>query len=186
MFSLPSRRWLLLFCLLAPAIGQAADGLNRCVGNDGIVIYTDRPCSGVQAIPENSPLAGDTGGTHFARNCARTREDLLEGLRGALEAGDVNRLASFYHWPGQSSSSAEQLMDRLDTVSKRPLVSIAWVPTDPPPVAFEASALSDLPPPPPPPPMLIRVEQFTRRDSIETVSTVFQLRANAGCWWVSF
>lgn len=185
MLSFRLRHWLLLLCLLAPAIGQAADGLNRCVGNDGIAIYTDRPCSGVQAAPENSPPAGDPGGAHFARNCARTREDLLEDLRGALEAGDVNRLASFYHWPGQSSSSAEHLMDRLEELSKRPLVSVDWVPPDPSTESFAAIAASDLPPPPPPP-MLIRIEQFSSRDSIETVSTVFQLHANAGCWWVSF
>ena len=58
------------------------------------------------------------------RSCARNQDDLLFGVRAALENHDVNRLAEFYHWTGMSNSAGYQVMDRLSRFSDRPLVDV--------------------------------------------------------------
>lgn len=113
---------LLFFTLPAPAAAQA---VKRCTDARGNSVFTDRSCASLGAVAKGVPaLAG--GGSYargFApRGCARTADDLAMGVRTALEARDVNRLASYYHWPG--SGNARRVMDSLETIALRPLVAV--------------------------------------------------------------
>jgi hypothetical protein len=147
------------------------------------------------------------------RTCARTQGDLLEGVRLALEARDPNRFAEFYHWTEMGHAEGYQLIERLARFAERPLVDVqlmssqeraalespmaaarapgpAWFPRGP-------SAGPALPPPPsqavqppPAPPRrsfdLLRVDQMRADDALDTQTTWFHLRSNAGCWWLQF
>lgn len=113
----------------------AAQGILKCTGADGTTIFTDKSCEQFGATlvrdlgfdtPENSApgqnreppqTATEEGfvGNGFAINgCARTRGELIAGVRESIARGDVNRLANYYDWNGMGSSAAFAVMDRLE------------------------------------------------------------------------
>jgi hypothetical protein len=169
------------------------DGIRRCAGPDGTAIFTDRRCEDMGAVASAAPSAGNASTRIFVRNCARSREALVDGLRDALEAQDANRVASYYHWTGMGNRAAYALMDRLQGFSERPLMDIRLVTSGE--RAIEAGDVPPLgwyplvppgPPPPPPPPDLVRVDQMRAYDDAAAQVTYLHLLANAGCWWVHF
>jgi hypothetical protein len=126
----------MLTCLLAGPLllawaTPAQAQVRRCVDARGVAVYTDRPCESMQAAPREAPPDASSGATlepGFAvRGCARRPQTLLNGVRAALEARDVNRLANWYHWTGTGSSAAKYLMDELEAIARRPLVSVELV-----------------------------------------------------------
>jgi hypothetical protein len=126
------RALLLVCCLLLLAWATPADAqVRRCVDARGVAVYTDRPCESMQAAPREAPPDPSAGANITAgfavRGCARRPETLLNGVRGALEARDVNRLANWYHWTGTGSGTAKSLMDELEAIANRPLVSAELV-----------------------------------------------------------
>lgn len=189
----------ILLALQAWSAPAAAQGIRRCVDAQGMSIFTDRPCSEMNAVPAQAPPAGvgnlGSGfrGGFSQRGCARRPDDLLERVRAALESGDVNQLASHYHWTGTGSGSGKRLMDTLERIVAQPLVSAELVYPEPPP---EAPALPqdpyatgpiEAPPADPTPaaaPTHIRVLQMRTDQAGQATSTLFQLRRNAGCWWI--
>lgn len=220
----------LLSCLLILAWAAPADAqVRRCVDARGVAIYTDRPCEAMQAAPREAPpdlAAGANFAGGFAvRGCARRPEQLLNGVRGALEARDVNRLANWYHWTGTGSGAATSLMNELEAIANRPLVSAELVypegngvrftsPSDPsndgspgevnltpfpsPELAAESGGPSpaliagtpdthsadSAPAEATTPPDALLVQQMRGTGDIAAVSVRFQLRQNAGCWWI--
>lgn len=218
---------LILLCLLAWSAPAAAQGIRRCVDAQGMSIFTDRPCSEMNAVPMQAPpategnLANGFRGGFSQRGCARRPEELLERVRSALEARDVNRLASHYHWTGTGSGSGKRLMDSLERIAGQPLVSAELVYPDTPPDYPDAAAgdlrqtgspgpawntprandgatgSRDAPAPegaPPPeapapdpanaPPHALRILQMRTDQAEQATRTDFQLRRNAGCWWI--
>jgi hypothetical protein len=117
----------LLWLALALPAPAAAQGVKRCTDAQGNTVFTDRACASVDAVPKGQPApAQGAYAEGFApRGCARSAEDLLVGVRTALEARDVNRLASYYHWAGTGSGSARGVMDELEAIANRPLVAVA-------------------------------------------------------------
>lgn len=195
-------RLLALACVFAwlalptPASAQ----VRRCVDAQGNSVFTDRPCASLGAAPREAPAPaqGAYAGGFARRGCARSPGQLLDGVRGALEAHDVNRLANFYHWPGTGSGAAKSLMDALEAVAARPLVDVVLVspdgPTDPPAPGSAVGSPSEPTPPSPgnapeevhltPLPMGLRVEQMAGPGDVSSRSTDFSLRQHAGCWWI--
>lgn len=123
-----------LFLLAALAVvglgrAKAQSGIHRCVNAQGEAIFTDRPCDEMQAVDRPSPNAvvGSSGSVAAARSCALSRDDLLYGVRAALEAQDVNKLAAYYLWTGIGTREAYALMDRLSHFSEQPLMDVQLV-----------------------------------------------------------
>lgn len=202
-------RLLALACVLAwlalptPATAQ----VRRCVDAQGNSVFTDRPCASLGVAPREAPApAQGAYASGFARRgCARSPGQLLDGVRGALEAHDVNRLANFYHWPGTGSGAAKSLMDALEAVAARPLVGVVLVSPDGPPDPGSAVGSPSEPTPPTPGnppeevhltpfppeevhltplPTGLRVEQMAGPGDVSSRSTDFSLRQHAGCWWI--
>lgn len=200
---------LVLLALPAPA---AAQGVKRCTDAQGNTIFTDRPCASVDAVPKGAP--GPAPGAYapgFApRGCARTADALLLGVRTALEARDVNRLASYYHWAGTGNRGALQVMDELEAIANRPFVAVALaypapaapgtgsgslpVPDIPPRAPADAGSEPDpVPDPVPglapgtapgPRPVGLEVEQMAGDTDAGSRSTRFRLLRHVGCWWL--
>lgn len=195
---------------VVPAPAPRPDGLHRCVDGSGVTIFTDRRCDDVQA-QESVPAAvapAPPGVLVRVRSCARNQDDLLFGVRAALENHDVNRLAEFYHWTGMSNTAGYQVMDRLSRFSDRPLVDVQLTSSreqggyDPYAAAAEppTPSIEDLdaetdpfgveapldPPPPRHASDLLRVDQTRSNEDIAALVTYFRLRSNAGCWWMQF
>jgi hypothetical protein len=55
--------------------------------------------------------------------CARTPEQLELLLRGAVSMGDVNRIATAYHWAGMGSAQAKAVLTRLEGLAQSPVTS---------------------------------------------------------------
>lgn len=208
-----------LLGLMAWSGAASAQGIRRCVDAQGMSIFTDRPCSEMNAAPMEAPpsaqgnLATGYSGGFSQRGCARRPEELLDRVRSALEARDVNRLASQYHWTGTGSGSGKRLMDSLERIASQPLVSAELVYPEPAfqpdyrdgaiedprqaaaslpdpnstPADFDPSAIDSPALPPEPaaaPPRHLRVLQMRTDQAEQATSTTFQLRRNAGCWWI--
>ncbi len=125
---------------------NAAARLQRCQGEDGSVLYTDKACGalGVKATPfprelitriafaDALPTNGDAkrpapvARRSLANGCARTPTQLAMDLRGAFALGDVNRIAESYHWTGLSHKQGQRIMARLDQLSSKPISNVHY------------------------------------------------------------
>jgi hypothetical protein len=202
----------------APSPGLHAasqDGLRACVGADGIPIFTDRRCEDLGATEQQAraapPGAMLSPGLLRVHSCARNQDDLLAGVRAALESHDANRLADFYHWTGMGTAEGYRLMARLDAFSARPVVDVQLVRgarADPDPEADYFQFQPPVPPATPDPPAdaepgadpsaeapapprrpharLLRVDQMRSDRDVAATITYFHLLTNAGCWWMRF
>ena len=189
--SSPKRFAPTLFLLAAGFAGFGWSGgslaqVRRCTLPDGTTLYTDRTCAVLGAADRPPPrTAVDMGGVRGTRGgCARNLQDLVYEMTTAIDASDVNRLAGVYDWVGASSSSAAKLMDRLDLVTKRPLVDIVPVTastpssgSEPAPDLYPQTTVRR-------PPVALRVEQTLANGSTPS-RTVFGLRRHLGCWWIT-
>jgi hypothetical protein len=195
----------------APPSDQTG-GMRQCVGPDGTPIFTDRRCDTMGAIDYVAPPAayGSAPVQQLrVRTCARNQDDLLAGVRAALESHDANRFADYYHWTGMGSTEGYRLMDRLDAFVARPVVDVQLVRAAPPPEddrwglsvpPLEAEPffrpedeLTDEAGPPPPPrsprrrlASMLRVDQMRSDQDVASTITYFHLLTNAGCWWMRF
>lgn len=199
----------------APVHEPPPAGLRRCVDADGVAVFTDRRCDLMEAVPV-TPQAGvpaKPASLVRLRTCARSQDDLLMGVRGALESRDPNKLAEFYHWPGMGHAEGYRLMERLANFAERPLLDVQLVSSAEmrgPPSPFGRRGRDDIGAPggayadprlevtdprfedaePAAAPRhradLLRVDQMRGDEDYESQVTWFHLRSNAGCWWLQF
>lgn len=191
---MPLHRILPLFlaCALALAWPHCARAdVRRCVTASGQTIFTDRKCDEVAAA-EATPRHDAPAGARVQRagGCARTLQDLVFEMSSAIDAGDANRLAGVYHWPGTSAGAGYRIWSQLDAIANRPLVDIL-------PVMPVSRATTDAQSADAAPadgelypqttvrrdPVALRVEQ-TLRNTATPSRTVFGLTHYFGCWWV--
>ena len=179
-----------------------AQKVQRCTTLSGEKVYSDKPCEDIGAIDRLPSLPGGPtarGSSSLYRgSCSRTLSDLVYQISSAVEAKDVNRLASVYQWSGISNESANRILDRLEAVVNRPLVDIVPLRPEPAP---------QLPPAPPlpsepdgaadqnkednypqasrsPRPIGLRLEQ-TLANSSSPSQTYFGLRRSYNCFWIT-
>jgi hypothetical protein len=177
-----------LLMFAAVTIPARAAGLNRCVSPDGHSVFTDQHCEDMGAVvrPEPAPPFGSASAQRVhvhVHDCARTTDDLHNGLESALAAHDVNRIAAFYQWAGISSTESADILKRLQAIADRPLSAVHLVrprqPTDANGFQTVASAR-------PSEASAIELVQ-TRSSNDPTPSrTEFALTAYMGCWWIRF
>lgn len=197
-----------LAALLWPRESQAQ--IRRCVGADGAAVYTDRRCEDIgsaDSLPR-APAGAAAAKGGYRGGCARSVQDLVFQMTSAIDAHDGNRLAGVYHWTGMSGSTGYSVLERLETIARRPLVDIvpimpaAAAPSlAPPPMqnlglvdvdpAADVEPGSELVPAPEPEyvpqarrlPVALRVEQTLANGSTPS-HTVFGLIRHFGCWWI--
>ena len=128
-----------LLCLLLagapPAAAQQAGGaVYKCIGRNGVVAYTDRPCDQLQmASAMGAPGAAQAGALRI--HCSRTLQELMSQLAYALQTRDPNRIAELYDWAGVSSRTGYAVMNRLERLRSRindPKVASSLMPRMPP------------------------------------------------------
>ena len=182
---------LLIAGLFAPGIVHAQ--VKRCTAADGTLVYTDRKCDDIGAIERiaPSPMSGGSAmAGHYRNVCARTVQDLVYSFSSALQSGDANQVAGVYDWAGMPTSSAYQVMSRLDAIAKRPLVDVqpmysggtnAYVDDI---IEFNEDTGEVINRPARKPRLIgLRVEQTLANGSTPS-RTTFGLRQRMGCWWV--
>ena len=195
---------LLLLCVALWSVPIVADAqaqrVNRCTNAQGQTVFTDRSCDAMGATartPRGETSVGNTG--IYRAGCARRLSELTEQIRQAVSLQDVNRLSSIYLWGNVSNASATRIIGQLESVVRRPLVDIApvyptvaepvepvMVPPDPDALAGTGVALPQQAPAAPsrPRPVGLRLEQ-TLGNSATPARTVFGLRRQYGCFWIT-
>ncbi len=175
-------RWksghLALLTSLVVLASASAKEVNRCVGPDGGMIFTDRSCSAFQAsvfvpeppqviVPPQALFPRERG--RPALDCPRRIETLEDEVRLALETGDVNHLSALYHWTGASHLAAHSVLAGLELIVRRGVVEIG----------VETSVLDgeEIP-------SSLWLEQPHPAYADAIVREQFDLLQNAGCWWL--
>ncbi|MBO9875469.1 MULTISPECIES: DUF4124 domain-containing protein [Xanthomonas] len=196
---------LLLVCLCVFATPTMAQRVNRCTGPDGTTVFSDRRCEDIGATDRLPPPAAPGNVGSNARGlappqCVRRLSVLVQQIRSAVDARDVNRLSALYWWNGVSDDGAQRIFDRLEAIVRRPLVAIVPVlpdtsgTTDPAAgtsstaATTTTSAAADADgaeAPSRPHPTGLRLQQ-TLAGSITPASTVLDLRRQYDCFWISF
>lgn len=174
---------------------DAGAQIRRCTAADGKVIYTDRKCEDVQAVEHrpDTDASGIRGPKSYARGCSRNVRDLIYEVTASIDSHDVNRLAAVYHWTGVSSSRGDAVMRSLESISNRPLSEVRAV-LPAPHITVRADGSTTLSGNVDASgyaratirraPVGLRLEQ-SYPGTIRPVRTVFGLRQNMGCWFVT-
>ena len=127
--------------------------------------------------------------------CAQEVDELAYQLNTALLTGDVNQVASVYHWAGMSTRSAYAVMERLAALAKRQTVDVGALYSNPPDPYWQGGVIEvplhgehDFPElPPPPKPRLIGIQVLqANRNGEGSLRTVFGLVRHYGCWWIRY
>lgn len=181
---------LLIAGLLAPDAVLAQ--VKRCTAADGTLVYTDRKCDDIGATERLGalPSAGGAIAAHHRNVCARTVQDLVYSFSNALQSGDANQVAGVYDWAGMPTSSAYNVMTRLEAIAKRPLIDVQPMYSGDTNaygddiVTFDETTGEVITRAPRKPRLIgLRVEQTLANGSTPS-HTTFGLRQRLGCWWV--
>ncbi len=176
--------------LSTPARAQKVE---RCTTMSGETVYTDKHCEDVGAMDRLPDIntSVSAGSALYRSGCSRTLSDLVYQITAAIENKDVNRLASVYQWSGVSNASANNILNRLEAVVKRPLVDIAPVRPQPAPLIDETGVVVDANADGYYPqtatrqrPVALRLEQTLANGSTPS-QTVFGLRRSYKCFWIT-
>ena len=165
---------LLTLCTLATT-AQAQDTINHCVDARGNPVFTDQPCSSLQATPVQAPPPGASASVAPPavnmplQSCASTATELRQRVIDAFAARDPNRLAGLMLWHGYGSHSAVDDLRTLAQLVRQPLLEIHF---DNEPAEGSTA--------PSPPANALDV----RTDSGNDVS--FAITRQAGCLWLRY
>ena len=179
---------LLLMIMVYARPAYAGNGLNRCIGSDGTSIFTDQKCEDIGAVQraDPAPVAGNLGNGFSrlrANACARKPEDLLHGIESAINAGDVNQIAAFYHWPGVSSLASGGIFQRLQRLVEHSVLSIDLLYAQAPHDQYDSELVIGNSPRRA---YAVQIVQSRSERDSTPIRSALALRRNIGCWWVQF
>ena len=134
---------LLLFCA-KPAAAQTA--IHRCIGANGNPVFTDQPCTTLQATPV-APATTASTATSLPQPaaappvlCAASYGQLRQNVINAFASRDANRLAGLMLWGGYGRGAAIADIRSIGTLMRQPLLDIS-------PTADAPTASNDSPAP---------------------------------------
>lgn len=107
-----------------PAAAQTA--IHRCIDARGHPLFTDQPCTALQATPVNpAPTAPDNrSGQRPPIMCAATLAQLRQSVMDAFTHHDENRMAGLMLWNGYGSGAAVADIRSLGSLMRQPLLDI--------------------------------------------------------------
>jgi hypothetical protein len=153
---------MLLLLIALPARAQAP--IFHCVAADGHPVFTDQPCSSLQATP--APASAATAAAPSLRppatTCAADVEELRAAVVDAFAHRDANRLAGLMLWGGYGQHAAVADIRALAALMQRPLLGID--------LPHEGGAE-----------LVVRTAADDGEDSGETR---FAIEPHAGCLWL--
>jgi hypothetical protein len=120
---------------------------------------------------------------HGGAGCARSPEQLQLLLRGAVEMGDVNRIATAYHWAGMGNGQAKHVLARLEGLAKLPVTDTSFFDATITSSVVDASMAQMSP---------VALRGGTNAGYLQLVQnggtsvTEFEVHRLMGCWFVSF
>ena len=107
----------------------------RCESAAGATVYSDQPCGAGTVLTLDvagtrpPAIAGESQAPDAQRatrgTCpAPSTGDLPAAVSAAFASGDVNRLASLYHWTGLTDADARRMFGRFNDLLAQPLRNV--------------------------------------------------------------
>ena len=125
----------LLLALRASGV-QGQDAIHQCVASNGTPVFSDQPCTSVNAtaVTGHAADASATTPTFAPVSCPATVQDLKERINQAFAAHDANGLAGLMLWHGYGRAEARTDLRYLRALVHEPLMGIGdGSPPDPQP-----------------------------------------------------
>lgn len=185
-------RSLIAALALAPGLSVAGTQVFRCESAEGVPTYSDQPCASLGAVEVLPALSVDDegsgavlatggasarGGSMAAMCPARSVADLPAAVGRAFATGDVNDLASLYHWPGLSTGDARRMFGRFQSLLAQPLRHVGFSQHGGTPTVAAA----------PEAPASFGSDLWLELGPAQSPTTVhFDVIENAGCVWLRF
>ncbi|GGA51197.1 DUF4124 domain-containing protein [Dyella nitratireducens] len=125
---------LLLLLLLLPISAVKAQGdIHRCMGADGIPVFTDRVCTDVNAKPVMpAPVTSTSAPTQPSQapavTCAADMKQLKQAVTDAFAERNPNRLAGLTLWNGDGKDEVVADIRYFIRLMSRPLVEVKSIP----------------------------------------------------------
>ena len=184
----------LLFLLPAAAVWAQGD-IHRCVGADGIPVFTDRVCSDINAAPVMPPAPTSTTAAPANLSqpppvlCAADMPQLKQAVVDAFAARNPNRLAGLMLWDGDGQQTVVGDIRLLSRLMVHPLIEIkAATPASSSSAASDTPAstlsMSAAPSPKPAQGEMLTVQTESDDGSGATQETRFDVLHHAGCLWL--
>lgn len=184
---------LLLLVLLPTACVHAQGDIHRCIGADGIPVFTDRVCADVNAtpaLPTPAPAASAPAAPVPAQppavTCAADIQQLRQAVSDAFTERNPNRLAGLTLWSGDGKAAVVADIRFFSRLMSRPLLGVQSVSAtgdDDDPDASQLSLSASSSAPPARGEALI-VETESDDGSGATEQTRFDLVHRSGCVWL--
>ena len=139
---------LLLLVLLSTGATRAQGDIHRCMGANGVPVFTDRVCSDINAAPVAPPAPTSSVGVVAAPGamssqppavlCAADLEQLKQAVVDAFAVRNPNRLAGLMLWDGDGQGAVVADIQLFNRLMAHPLIDVAAEPA--------AATSSDTPP----------------------------------------
>ncbi|HUB89432.1 MAG TPA: DUF4124 domain-containing protein [Dyella sp.] len=187
---------LLLLLLLLPFSAVKAQGdIHRCIGADGIPVFTDRVCTDVDAkpampTPATSASVPAAPSQAPAVTCAADLQQLKQAVIDAFAERKPNRLAGLTLWNGDGKDEVVADIRYFIRLMSHPLIDVKSIPDTASPGHNDDDAdasllsLSAAPNPTPAHDEALIVQTESDDGSGATVQTRFDVVHRSGCVWL--
>lgn len=185
--------FLLLLLFLPVAAARAQGDIHRCVGANGIPVFTDRVCSDVNAAPMLPPAPASSAPIPLGAAtpppvlCAADIAHLKQAVVDAFGDRNPNRLAGLMLWEGDGQQAVVANIRLFSQLMAHPLIGVT-VSGDPDsdadsgaPAEPSTTASSDNAPAHG---EVLLVQTESNDDSASTAQTRFDVIHHSGCLWL--
>lgn len=187
----------LLLLLLLPICASAQGDIHRCMGADGIPVFTDRVCTDVNAAPVLSAPAPAASAHTLAPatatpsqppavTCAADLKQLKQAVIDAFAERNPNRLAGVTLWSGDGKEEVVAGIRYFTRLMSRPLIEVksASAAGDDDDTGASALSLSASPNPTPAHGEALIVQTESDDGSGASEQTRFDVVRRSGCVWL--
>ncbi|GFZ92610.1 DUF4124 domain-containing protein [Dyella caseinilytica] len=124
------RLWIFLLLCLPIATASAQGDIHRCMGANGIPVFTDRVCSDVNASPLLPPASTSSAPASPIQAqpppvlCASDMAHLKQAVVDAFADRNPNRLAGLMLWNGDGQQAVVADIRVFSQLMARPLIGV--------------------------------------------------------------
>lgn len=184
-------RFLCLLLLLLLPVCASAQGIHRCMGANGIPVFTDRNCSDVNATPV-LPTPAPAASTHApapmsqppAVTCAADLKQLKQAVIDAFAERNPNRLAGVTLWNGDGKEEVVAGIRYFTRLMSRPLIEVKSASAAGNDDGASSLSLSASPGPAPAHGEALLVQTESDDGSGASTETRFDVVHRSGCVWL--
>jgi hypothetical protein len=184
---------LLLLLLLPAGAAQAQGDIHRCLGANGVPVFTDRVCADINAAPLAPPATTSSAAPASSSRpsqppavlCAADMAQLKQAVVDAFAERNPNRLAGLMLWDGDGQGAVVADIQLFNRLMAHPLIGITTRPAS----AASTADASPTAATSAPSPEFSEENTLTVRTEAEdgggaTQETRFDVERHDGCLWL--